>query len=247
MKRYALIGFPLGHSFSKSYFQSKFEREGLAGLRYDNVEIETEDSLKAFIDEANFEGANITIPWKEKALEYLTELSHESKEIGSVNVLKKMPSGQYKGFNTDWIGFKETLRPLLKPWHTSALILGDGGATKAVMYVFEKLEIDYQIVSRNPGDKSGRIAYENLRQIDVRNAPIIINCTPLGMYPNIDTYPDIPYSGIDKLHLLIDLVYNPTETIFLKKGAEKGAMIKNGYDMLVKQAEESWKIWNDQT
>lgn len=245
MKRFALIGYPLGHSFSKSYFQSKFEREGLSGLRYDNVEIENEETLKAFIDEANFEGANITIPWKEKALEYLTEYSQESKEIGSVNVLKKMSSGHYKGFNTDWIGFKETLRPLLKPWHTSALILGDGGATKAVIYVLEKLEIDYQIVCRNPGNKSGRIAYENLLQIDVRNAPIIINCTPLGMHPNTDTFPDIPYSGIDKFHLLIDLVYNPSETIFLKKGAEKGAMTKNGYDMLVKQAEESWKIWND--
>ncbi|HQK98368.1 MAG TPA: shikimate dehydrogenase [Bacteroidia bacterium] len=245
MKQYALIGFPLGHSFSKSYFQSKFEREGLADLRYDNIEIENEEALKAFITEANYEGANITIPWKEKALEYLTEISLECKEIGSVNVLKKMPSGHYKGFNTDWIGFKETLRPLLKPWHTSALILGDGGATKAVIFVLEKLEIDYQIVSRNQGNKSGRIAYENLRQIDVRNAPIIINCTPLGMFPNTETYPDIPYSGIDKFHLLIDLVYNPSVTVFLKKGAEKGAMTKNGYDMLVKQAEESWKIWNN--
>jgi shikimate dehydrogenase len=245
MKQYALIGFPLGHSFSKSYFQSKFEREGLADLRYDNIEIENEEALKAFITEANYEGANITIPWKEKALEYLTEISLECKEIGSVNVLKKMPSGHYKGFNSDWIGFKETLRPLLKPWHTSALILGDGGATKAVIFVLEKLEIDYQIVSRNQGNKSGRIAYENLRQIDVRNAPIIINCTPLGMFPNTETYPDIPYSGIDKFHLLIDLVYNPSVTVFLKKGAEKGAMTKNGYDMLVKQAEESWKIWNN--
>ena len=243
MKRFALIGHPLGHSFSKSYFQSKFEREGLASYRYENVEIENEEALKAFISESEYDGVNITIPWKEKALEFVAELSEESKSIGSVNVLKKMPSGQYKGYNTDWIGFRETLKPLLKPWHTSALILGDGGAAKAVIYVLEKLEIDFQIVTRTSSNKAGRISYETLRQIDVRNAPIIINCTPLGMHPNNEKYPDIPYSGIDKFHLLIDLIYNPTETVFLKKGAEKGAMTKNGYDMLVKQAEESWKIW----
>lgn len=245
MKRFALIGYPLGHSFSKSYFHSKFEREGRGDLSYDNVEIESEEALQTFIDQAEFSGANITIPWKEKAIAYLSELSEESKAIGSVNVLKKMSSGKYKGYNTDWIGFKETLRPLLKPWHTSALILGDGGATKAIIYVLDKLEIDYQIVSRNPDNKPGRIPYENLRQIDVRNAPLIINCTPLGMHPNNESFPDIPYSGIDKFHLLIDLIYNPAETIFLKKGAEKGAMTRNGYDMLVRQAEESWKIWNN--
>jgi shikimate dehydrogenase len=243
MKRFALIGHPLGHSFSKSYFQSKFEREGLAGFRYENVEIENEETLKAFISESKYDGVNITIPWKEKVLEIVSELSDESKSIGSVNVLKRTASGQYKGYNTDWIGFRDTLKPLLKPWHTSALILGDGGAAKAVMYVLDMLEIDFQIVTRTGSEKPGRISYENLRQIDVRNAPIIINCTPLGMHPNNEKYPDIPYSGIDKFHLLIDLIYNPTETVFLKKGAEKGAMTKNGYDMLVKQAEESWKIW----
>ena len=244
MKRFALIGYPLGHSFSKSYFHLKFEREGLTEFSYENIEIEDEKSLKEFIEAGQFDGVNITIPWKQKSLECLVELSEECKKIGSVNVLKKMPSGHYKGYNTDRIGFTETLRPLLKPWHTSALILGDGGATKAVIYALEKLEIDYQIVSRNPGNKLNRISYENIRQIDVRNAPLIINCTPLGMHPHTENLPEIPYSGIHKFHLLIDLIYNPTETLFLKKGAERGAMTKNGYDMLVRQAEESWKIWN---
>ena len=244
MKRFALIGFPLGHSFSKSYFQAKFEREGLSECQYENIEIENENQLRQFINDATFDGVSVTIPWKEKAYNALTDLSEESREIGSINVLKKMPEGHYKGYNTDCIGFRETLRPLLKPWHTSALILGDGGVAKAVSYVFNKLEIDYQIVSRNPEGKPNRISYNNIREIDVRNAPIIINCTPVGMHPNIHLFPDIPYSGIDKFHLLIDLIYNPTETLFLKKGTEQGAMTKNGYDMLVKQAEESWKIWN---
>lgn len=243
MKQFALIGNPLTHSFSKSYFQAKFEREGISDVTYENIEIASEEELKHLLEQKYFDGFNITIPWKESVLKLVSEASEECKAIQSANVLKLSDKG-YKAFNTDYIGFKETLKPLLKPYHTSALILGNGGSSKAIAYALELLDIDYQIATR---DKTNGvfINYGDIRTIDVRNATIIINTTPLGMSPNVNTFPAIPYEGIDKFHLVYDLVYNPAETLFLKKANLQGAMTKNGYDMLIRQAEESWKLWNN--
>jgi shikimate dehydrogenase len=243
MKRFALIGNPLTHSFSKSYFQSKFEREGIEDVTYENIEITSEEELKNLLAQKLYDGFNITIPWKEAVLKLADEVSDECLAIQSANVLKLTDAG-YKAYNTDYIGFQETLKPLLKPYHTSALILGSGGSSKAIAYVLQLLDIDYQIATREETN-GGLINYGDIRTIDVRNATIIINTTPLGMSPNINAFPAIPYEGIDKFHLAYDLVYNPAETQFLKKSNLQGAMTKNGYDMLIRQAEESWKIWNN--
>ena len=166
-----------------------------------------------------------------------------SKSIHSANVLKLTDAG-YKAYNTDYIGFQETLKPLLKPYHTAALILGNGGSSKAIAYVLEQLDIDYRVATRNK-TQGHFINYGAIRTIDVRNAGIIINTTPLGMHPHVGSFPEIPYEGMDKFHLAYDLIYNPAETQFLKKANLQGAMTKNGYDMLIRQAEESWKIWNN--
>ena len=243
MKRFALIGNPLTHSFSKSYFQSKFEREGIEDVTYENIEITSEEELKNLLAQKLYDGFNITIPWKETVLKLADELSDECLSIQSANVLKLTDAG-YKAYNTDYIGFQETLKPLLKPYHTSALILGSGGSSKAIAYVLQLLDIDYQIATREETN-GGLINYGDIRTIDVRNATIIINTTPLGMSPNINAFPPIPYEGIDKFHLAYDLIYNPAETQFLKKANLQGALTKNGYDMLIRQAEESWKIWNN--
>ena len=241
MKRFALIGNPLSHSFSKSYFLSKFEREGIQDVSYENIEITSEEELNNLLSKHFFDGFNVTIPWKENVLKFVSEISPECAAIQSANVLLKTYNG-YKAFNTDYIGFQETLKPLLKPYHTSALILGNGGSTKAIAYVLNQLDIDFQIASR---EKSNGliINYGDIRTIDVRNASVIINTTPLGMSPDVSSFPAIPYEGIDKFHLAYDLIYNPAETHFLKKAAQQGALIKNGYDMLIRQAEESWEIW----
>ena len=242
MKRFALIGNPLTHSFSKSYFQSKFEREGIEDASYENIEITSEEELKKLLAQHYFDGFNVTIPWKEEVLKFVSEVSPECKAIQSANVLMLTNNG-YKAFNTDYIGFRDTLKPLLKPFHTSAMILGNGGSSKAIAYVLNQLDIDFQIASRE-ASQGQIINYEDIRAIDVRNASVIINTTPLGMSPDVNTFPAIPYEGMDKFHLAYDLVYNPSETVFLKKAGLQGAMTKNGYDMLIRQAEESWKIWN---
>jgi len=242
MKRFALIGNPLTHSFSKSYFQSKFEREGIEDATYENIEITSEEELKKLLGQHYFDGFNVTIPWKEEVLKFVSEVSPECKAIQSANVLMLTNNG-YKAFNTDYIGFRDTLKPLLKPFHTSAMILGSGGSSKAIAYVLNQLDIDFQIASRE-ASQGQIINYGDIRAIDVRNASVIINTTPLGMNPDVNTFPAIPYEGMDKFHLAYDLVYNPTETVFLKKSGLQGAMTKNGYDMLIRQAEESWKIWN---
>jgi shikimate dehydrogenase len=241
MKRFALIGNPLTHSFSKSYFQSKFEREGIEDASYENIEITSEEELKNLLSQKHFDGFNVTIPWKEEVLKFVSEVSSECNVIQSANVLMLTTKG-YKAYNTDYIGFRDTLKPLLKPYHTSALILGNGGSSKAIAFVLNELDIDFQIASREKS-QGQIINYSDIRTIDVRNASVIINTTPLGMSPNVTTFPAIPYEGIDKFHLAYDLVYNPAETVFLKKAGLQGAMTKNGYDMLIRQAEESWKIW----
>jgi shikimate dehydrogenase len=243
MSKFGLIGYPLKHSFSKAYFSSKFEREGLANFSYENYEMTSLNEIKELIVNENLAGFNVTIPFKEKIIPFLDELSDEANAIGSVNTVYCRVDGKLIGHNTDYLAFMQTLKPLLKPYHTQALILGNGGSAKTVAYVLNLLGIQYQIVTRNPQEPN-HISYENLLAIDIRNAPLIINTSPLGMFPNVDEKPDLPYAGIDKFHLLYDLIYNPTITAFLQEGEHYGAATKNGYDMLIKQAQESWKLWS---
>jgi len=243
MKHYGLIGKSLKHSFSKDYFTDKFEKEGL-DANYSLCELDSISNLNTIFAN-NWQGLNVTIPYKEQIIPYLNEVDELATNIGAVNTIKfsqKKGKIELKGYNTDVIGFEQTLRPLLKSHHTQALVLGTGGASKAVTYVLNKLNISYSFVSRKAG--INKLAYDELNDEIITTHTLIINTTPLGMFPDIEGYPDIPYNAIGKRHLLYDLVYNPNKTLFLLKGEQRGAIIKNGLDMLVTQAEESYKIWN---
>lgn len=247
MKGYGLLGFPLTHSFSKRYFAEKFEKENIDAT-YDNFEI---DSISKFPEvlKNNPEviGFNVTIPYKEQILPYLDELDEAAQEIQAVNTIKVSRTNNtihLKGFNTDTFGFESSLSPLLKPHHKKALILGIGGASKAIKFVLRKLNIEYISASRRELQKS-EISWKAIDQEIIESHHLIINTTPLGTYPKEDTFPNIPYEYISRKHLLFDLVYNPEVTQFLAKGQAKGATIKNGYDMLLGQAIKSYKIWNN--
>jgi len=247
MKKLGLIGYPLGHSFSKKYYLEKFKNENIQGIDYDLYPISTiEEFPELYTADSAFYGVNVTIPYKQAVIPYLDELSPEAAAIGAVNCIQIiLTPGEVPyliGHNTDVIGFMNSLTPLLTEDHKLALILGNGGATKAVCYALEKLGIAYQIVSRSKSEKN--ITYEDLNTDLIRAHKLIINCSPVGTAPNIEQCPDIPYEGIGNTHLLYDLIYNPTETLFLKKGRERWAAIKNGLEMLILQAEENWKIWN---
>jgi shikimate dehydrogenase len=261
MKKFGLIGYPLGHSFSEKYFSEKFINEGLEDHKYELFPLQNlSDFLKLLKEEQELCGLNVTIPHKIGVMYYLDEVDPVAKEVDAVNCIKftkKNPvksifSGelctmtdnkpQLKGFNTDVYGFELSLRPLLEPQHKKALILGNGGAARAVKYVLEKLKIDYKFVSRKP--LAGMLAYKDITAATLKEYKIIINSSPVGTFPNTDEAPDIPYEFLDNKHLLYDLIYNPAETTFLKKGKEKGAKVKNGYEMLELQALKSWEIWN---
>lgn len=237
MKTYGLIGRNISYSFSRNYFKNKFNKENILNSQYINFDIYNLSELNNIFNINNF-GFNVTIPYKEAIIPYLDLLDFHAEKIGAVNTIK-IENGKKIGFNTDWIGFKKSLQPLLKPHHTKALVLGTGGASKAVIYALEQLQIETLIVSRN-----GKTSYEDLSKEIIQNHTIIINCTPVGTFPNVNSSPDIPYNYITENHLAYDLIYNPAETLFLKKCKEKGAVIKNGLEMLEIQAEESWKIWN---
>lgn len=237
MKTYGLIGKNISYSFSRNYFANKFKSEGISNFQYINFDIDNLSELNNIFNHDNY-GFNVTIPYKEAIIPYLDSLDFHAENIGATNTIK-IENGKKIGFNTDWIGFKKSIEPLLKPHHTKALILGTGGASKAVIYALDQLKIEYLIVSRN-----GEITYEDLSEEIVQNHTIIINCTPVGTFPNVDAAPEIPYNFITKNHLAYDLIYNPAETLFLKKCNEKGAVVKNGLEMLEIQAEESWRIWN---
>lgn len=247
MQQYGLIGYPLGHSFSKGYFTQKFKKEQIANSIYNNYPIESIDQLNDVIDtNPELIGLNVTIPYKEQAIKYLNELDEAAKEIGAVNTIKITSSngGRYlKGYNTDIYGFRESLKPMLHKHHSKALILGTGGASKAIKYVLSKLGIDYVSASIEEL-KEKEISYREINEDLIKERQIIINATPLGTYPNVNTCPDIPYEYITSNHILFDLVYNPEVTLFLKRGKERDAKIKNGLEMLHLQAEESYKIWN---
>ncbi len=241
MRKFGLIGYPLSHSFSKKYFEEKFRREGISDCSYDLFPISSVGELKELVASNPFlEGLNVTIPYKQLVIRHLDEFRVEG--LNACNCIR-IVSGKLAGFNTDITGFEKSLLPLLKPQHNSALILGNGGAASAVIFVLNKLGITYDIVSRRLHEGS-TLTYQDLEEKHIRDHKLIINTTPLGTFPGIEMFPVIPYQFIGREHLLYDLVYNPPETAFLKKGKERGAIIKNGYEMLVLQAEESWKIWN---
>ncbi|RDC56719.1 shikimate dehydrogenase [Pedobacter chinensis] len=246
MKTYGLIGYPLSHSFSKKYFTEKFLNEGIAGHQYELFPIEDIKFLPDLLTEnPSLCGLNVTIPHKVSVLPFLNEIEEAAEKIGAVNCIciKRFEGETYlKGFNTDAYGFEESLKPMLTPQHNKALIFGDGGAAKAVKYVLEKLRIEYQVVVRKAVPET--ILYAEITPEILNTHKLLINTTPLGMSPNVDTFPEIDYSKIGSEHLAYDLVYNPLETAFLAKAAAQGAQIKNGLEMLYKQAEKAWAIWS---
>ncbi len=245
MKVFGLIGYPLGHSFSKQYFTEKFEKEGIIDCRFESFPIASIEAFPALLkDNPGLKGLSVTIPYKEKVLAYVHELSEEVKSIGAANSIK-ISNGKLKAYNTDITGFEKSFAKLLQPHHTKALVLGTGGASKAVQYVLTKLAIDFLIVTRNENSIPGHINYAAINENKMKEYRIIINCSPVGMYPNESEAPDIPYQFVTPTHYLYDLVYKPAKTMFLQEGERRGAVIENGYDMLLIQAEESWRIWNN--
>lgn len=244
MDTYGLIGYPLGHSFSRSYFAEKFQAEGI-DAEYLNFEIPSAEMLLQVVKEhPTLRGLNCTIPHKEAIIPLLDRLSPEAERIGAVNVIK-VSHGKLIGYNSDVIGFTESLRPLLQAHHRKALILGTGGASKAVRAGLEALGIEWRYVSRTPME--GHFTYQYLHDHEevMEQYTVIVNCSPVGMYPHTDKCPNIPYHKLGERHLLFDLIYNPYVTLFMEKGEERGATTKNGLEMLHLQAEASWRFWNE--
>jgi shikimate dehydrogenase len=242
MKQFGLIGYPLGHSFSKKYFEEKFATENLQDNSFELFPIEKIETFTEIIaTQKNLQGIAVTIPHKEAVMPFLTEITDAAKAIGAVNCIKII-EGKTIGYNTDVIGFEKSLLPLLQPHHTKALVLGTGGASKAVQYVLKKISIPFLLVSRNKTDNT--ITYENISAEIIQTNTLIINTTPLGMMPNEEGFADIPYHLLTSKHLLYDLIYKPEKTLFLQNGESQGCNIKNGFEMLILQAEENWEIWN---
>jgi len=240
MSKYGLIGRNISYSFSKMYFTQKFKTLHLHDCEYSNFDMQTIKEFPEVIAKG-VKGLNITIPYKEQVIHFLDDIDKEALEIGAVNTIK-ISNNKIKGFNTDVYGFEESLKPLLQKHHTKALVLGTGGASKAVTFVLKKLSIDYLVISRNP--IKNQISYQEITKSILKEYTVIINCTPLGTYPEVAICPDIPYRYIMDKHLLYDLIYNPIKSKFLSKGEERGASISNGLKMLELQAEKSWEIWN---
>lgn len=242
-KLFGLIGYPLGHSFSLQYFTEKFQREGLAGCRFELFPLHSIKEFPTLLQSnPDLRGLAVTIPYKEQVMNYLSRIDEEAALVGAVNCIK-VRADETIGFNTDILGFEQSLKPLLKQHHKNALVLGSGGASKAVQYVLGKLGIPFLVVSRKPGNDPRQLTYHDLTFDLVSNHTLIINATPLGMMPAVDTYPDLPYKALGPGHLLYDLVYKPPMTIFLQKGKDRGAGIVNGMEMLLIQAEANWEIW----
>ncbi len=245
-KKYGLIGYPLGHSFSRSFFNEKFLSEKI-DAEYVNFEIASIEELpKIIASEMNLAGLNVTIPYKEQVIPYLDDLDEETRSIGAVNVIKLEKSkGRTKltGYNSDVIGFTRSIEPLLESYHKQALILGTGGASKAIYHGLRRLGLKATFVSRSPKGEN-TIGYADVTPKLLEDYKVIVNCTPLGMYPKTETCPDIPYESLTPQHLLYDLIYNPDTTLFMKRGQEQGAITKNGLEMLLLQAFAAWEIWN---
>lgn len=247
MRTYGLIGYPLEHSFSRRFFTAKFLKEQKEE-QYLNFELSDLGRLTEVLDQnPGLAGLNVTIPYKEKVIPLLARVDAEARAIGAVNTIRIIRQGKLvllEGFNTDVHGFATSLIPLLSSFHTGALVLGSGGASKAVRFALDKLGISWLVVSRNSSDSKTLNYWELTREV-MERYPIVVNTTPLGTFPHTETFPPVPYEMLTPRHLLFDLVYNPEETKFLAKGREKGAMVKNGYEMLVLQAERSYQIWNE--
>ena len=247
MRFFGLIGKELGHSFSHSYFKEKFEKEGVKNTYYTLYPLKSIDEFNQIINDfTELSGLNVTIPYKQSIIPFLDKLDDAAHAIGAVNTIKfERDNSKLKllGFNTDYLGFWDSFKPLLKDNHKKALILGTGGSAKAVSYAFKIANIKHLFVSRNPA-QDGVISYNDLNEKLLKEYTIIINTTPLGMYPDNDKYPDIPYNLISSDHILFDLIYNPSQTEFLRLGHLKGAIVKNGLEMLQIQADYSWNIWN---
>jgi shikimate dehydrogenase len=260
MKLYGLIGFPLSHSFSKKYFTEKFQTQKIEDTRYELFPLEHIKELPALLHgHSDLRGLNVTVPHKINVLKYLDWIEHDARTAGAVNCIRitaespvlaaftgevgiKGHDFKLEGFNTDIYGFEKSLKPLIRHNHDNALVLGDGGAAKAVKCALDNLGIPFKSVTRKA--MPGHILFSELKPHHIRQYPLIINTTPIGMSPNVDECPPIPYEAITDKHLLYDLIYNPEQTLFLKKGQQQGAVTKNGYEMLVLQAERSWEIWN---
>ena len=245
---FGLVGFPLSHSFSKDYFSRKFRVAGIRDAVYENFELKKIDEINSLLNSnPAICGLNVTIPYKESVISFMHELSPDARRVGAVNVIKRMPDGKLKGYNSDYYGFRTSLEKWMgrNLADASAIILGTGGAAKAVTAVLEDCNIMYRKVSRKPGKEE--LSYFDLRndRSIVSGHNLIVNTTPLGMFPKINEMPNLPYEWLDKKHFLYDLIYNPDKTLFLQKGESAGCQIKNGKEMLELQAERSWQIWTN--
>jgi len=241
MKNFGLLGKNIDYSFSRGYFKNKFETNKLE-CSYNNFDLETIEDFEKLKNTTELSGLNVTIPYKQEVIPYLDAIDLEAQEIGAVNTIK-IKNGKLTGYNTDHFGFEHSLKPHLKPHHKNALILGTGGASKAVAFALKKLGIPFEYVSRTQSP-SIKYTYESLSKKKIDEYQIIINCTPLGTFPDVTKCPQIPYDQLTSNHLLFDLIYNPEETLFLKQGKKKNATTLNGLEMLRMQAEKSWEIWN---
>jgi len=245
MKHFGLVGKSLSHSFSKIYFEEKFKKLGLTDHCYHNFEISSIDEFPAIIlENPQLVGLNVTIPYKESIMPFLDTLSDEAMEIGAVNCLK-ISGGQLKGYNTDVYGFAQSIKPFLTPNQNRALILGTGGASKAVAYALKKIGLDVFFVSHSEKKTPQTFLYEEINEQVMRAFKLIVNTSPLGMFPNTEIGPDIPYRFFTKEHLAVDLIYNPEQTLFLKRASAGGALTVNGLSMLQLQADKNWEIWNE--
>lgn len=241
MKNFGLLGKNIDYSFSRGYFKNKFETNKLE-CSYNNFDLETIEDFEKLKNTTQLSGLNVTIPYKQEVIPYLDAIDLEAQEIGAVNTIK-IKNGKLTGYNTDHFGFEHSLKPHLKPHHKNALILGTGGASKAVAFALKKLGISFEYVSRSQSP-AVKYTYESLSKKGIDEYQIIINCTPLGTFPDVTKCPQIPYDQLTSNHLLFDLIYNPEETLFLKQGKKKNATTLNGLEMLRMQAEKSWEIWN---
>ena len=246
MDKYGLIGYPLGHSFSISYHNQRFADEGI-NAKYMNFEIPTiDDLLQVLSQNPELKGLNVTIPYKQQVMPFLDYISPEARAIGAVNVIRVVHEGKnikLRGYNSDVIGFTQSLEPMLEPHHKKALVLGTGGAAKAVAYGLNSLGLEYVYVSRY--ERPDTIQYERITPEIVKEYNVIVNCTPLGMAPKTNTCPQLPYEALNERNILYDLIYNPDVTLFMQRGTERGATVKNGLEMLILQAMASWEIWNN--
>lgn len=241
MKQYGLLGKGIGYSFSPAYFKKKFKQLDLNNHIYTLVDVENLDDIKNIINALNLDGFNVTTPYKVDIIPFLDELDDSAKQIEAVNCVK-IVGDKWIGYNTDGFGFHQMIKPFLEQKHEKAFILGKGGASNAIQYILESLGVQCFFVRRE-AEFPNELEYSQLNDFMMEQVQVIVNCTPVGTFPDVDLKPDIPYNNINENHFLIDLIYNPEETSFLKEGKTRGAMILNGYDMLVWQAEKSWEIW----